>query len=376
MHITFIHENLAIKGGLERIICEKMNAFADVPDMKVTFVEIFAHDNADCYHTSAKVNRASLGIRKTHNWLLKPMMLPLLWVRLRRTLRREQPDIVSVSTLWGLIMASLMIGILRPKRTTKVIFESHSPRHRLLLKFLLPRMERNVDCIVALTRGDAEEWKVCRRVEVIHNFCPSLASDNTKHEAPRTDKPTKRRCIAIGRLSEQKNFAALIDIWKRVNERHPDWHLDIIGDGPLHDDLQRQIDDNALSTAITLQPFTERISEEYDTADILLMTSLYEGLPMTLIEAQTHGLPIVAFDCDYGPRDVITHGEDGYLIAPGDNNAFTDAVSRLICNDTMRTAMGNEALSSASRFSKERIIRQWMREFSPTPTPPEGGDNR
>ena len=93
------------------------------------------------------------------------------------------------------------------------------------------------------------------------------------------------------------------------------------------------------------------------------MTSRYEGLPMVLLEAQQMGLPIVSFACPCGPRDVITDGRDGFLIALGDEERFVAGLSRLMSDEELRPRMGAEARQASRRYTVDQVMAQWIELF-------------
>jgi glycosyltransferase involved in cell wall biosynthesis len=96
---------------------------------------------------------------------------------------------------------------------------------------------------------------------------------------------------------------------------------------------------------------------------MLLLTSKFEPFGLVLPEAMSCGLPVVAFDCPYGPADIITDGEDGFLIKNRDVRAFADRVCQLIENPQLRKEMGQHAIASSQRYSANRIMPQWKQLF-------------
>ena len=98
-------------------------------------------------------------------------------------------------------------------------------------------------------------------------------------------------------------------------------------------------------------------------ASILASSSRYEGLPMVLLEAQSFGLPIVAFQCKCGPKDIVSDGINGYLVTEGDIAGMTQRLETLMKNETLRKRMGLKAKESASRFNEETIMKKWMYTF-------------
>lgn len=217
------------------------------------------------------------------------------------------------------------------------------------------RHVRAYDRFVVLTDEDRQLWGDLPNIHVIANPLP--------FESAETAPLIHHRVIAAGRYDYQKNFEALIDIWARVSPQHPDWHLDIYGNGPLRPELAARVERLGLTDSLTLQLPTRDMPAEYLHSSIYAMTSHYEGLPMVLLEAQTMGLPIVSYACQCGPRDIITDGENGYLVPLYDESAFAEALSRLMHSESERQRMGASARLSSARYRIDSIMPQWLELF-------------
>ena len=138
--------------------------------------------------------------------------------------------------------------------------------------------------------------------------------------------------------------------------------------------LQRQIDQHKLNHCIRLKSATSHIEDEYRQASLLVMSSRYEGLPMVLLEAQSFGLPIVSFACKCGPKDVITEGEDGFLVPKGSISVLADSLGDTETKEKyarfadayefyLRKRMGETALKSSYRFMESAIMQRWEKLF-------------
>lgn len=215
---------------------------------------------------------------------------------------------------------------------------------------------KKYDAFVVLTNEDKTYWGNLSNIHVIGNA--------KSFHYVETNVDRKKLVIAIGRYNQQKAFNKLISIWNLVNQSNPTWRLEIIGDGELKNDLQRQIQDLNLTNSIQLLPATSNIQKKYQEASILVMTSIYEGLPMVLIESQTFGLPIVSYACKCGPKEVITDGLDGFLIEENNELDFANKLTLLMKNDELRQQMSNQARLSSTRFSEEVIMKKWTDLFN------------
>ncbi len=222
------------------------------------------------------------------------------------------------------------------------------------------KLVRKYDRFAVLTHEDAALWGNLPNMVVIPNSGPApqprpVSEGSSDHS---------RRVLAIGRYDYQKGFDRLIRIWKRVQafkgSSVQGWQLDIVGDGPLRDELQQQIERLRLTESVHLVPPTSDILSLYHGSSIFVLTSRYEGLPMVLIEAQTYGLPIVSFACPCGPRDVIKDGVNGFLIEGEDEALFAERLTTLMNDPALRQRMGQAALQASEHFSEEHIMSKWQ----------------
>ena len=171
---------------------------------------------------------------------------------------------------------------------------------------------------------------------------------------------------AIGRYAPQKGLDRLIDAWRLVAGKHPDWQLRLVGDGELREALQEQVDRLNLRDCVLLGKATDDMDSVYRNTSILALSSHYEGLPMVLLEAQAYGIPAVAFTCKCGPRDVITDGVDGILVPEGDIPALAQGLDALISQPDRLREMGTNAFRASERWDFESIMKQWLTLFEST----------
>ncbi|MGN1703171.1 glycosyltransferase, partial [Yersinia enterocolitica] len=172
------------------------------------------------------------------------------------------------------------------------------------------------------------------------------------------NKLTKRNSqivLALGRLTNIKGFDLLLDIWVKVEEQSSNWKLIIAGDGEDKNLLLDKIKEFNLKN-VELLPSTLHVSDLYDQSAIYAMTSRFEGFPMVLLEAKASGLPIIAYDCDTGPSELIINNEDGFLIPFSDSNAFARQLILLMNDDDLRESMSLRSLKNAEKYKIEVAI--------------------
>ena len=371
MKIVYIIDSLALKGGAERIITEKMNYLATIYNYDVSVITYYQFHEPNTYPLSCKVKQINLSIpfyqqyrysypkRLCHKWGFYRQ----LQIELQQTVNSINPDILIGV---GYTLADVVCSI---KCHAAKIIESHEARmytqspllHKntslfstiyaiLNRKIYLNIVEKRADAVVTLTKGDALEWKNAKRVEIIPNFSIMPISNLSNGES--------KRVIAIGRLEWQKGYDKLIDIWKLVSPTHSDWQLDIYGEGSLEADLKKRINEAGLIN-VTIHPFTHNISQEYASSSICVLTSRFEGFSLVLLEAMRHGLPCVTFDCPFGPKELIDDNKCGYVIENDNINQFAERLNYLIDNQQVRKRFAKEALMKSRKYNVDNIMNLW-----------------
>ena len=214
---------------------------------------------------------------------------------------------------------------------------------------------RRFDKFVALTHEDKCYWGDLPNIEVI---------ENAKNEwGDHTAALENKQVIAVGRYDYQKGFDRLIEAWRSVYERFPDWKLKIIGDGESRNELDILVEKHDLNDVIELKMSVSDILQEYLDASFLVMSSRYEGMPMVLLEAMSVGLPMVAFACKCGPRDLILDGENGFLVPEGDVPMLAERIIQLMEEQDLRNRMGQAAKIKSERYAEPVIMEKWMKLF-------------
>ncbi|MEV1008749.1 glycosyltransferase family 4 protein [Streptomyces sp. NPDC049881] len=217
-----------------------------------------------------------------------------------------------------------------------------------------PRME----AVSVLTQRDQDDYRTAApgaRVERIPNAVHSLKQ-----------KPSTcvgHIAVAAGRLRPQKGFDLLIPAFAEAAAGFPDWQLRIYGEGDRRKQLRKLIEEHHLYNQVFLMGRTDQLDEELAKASFYVLSSRAEGLPMVMIEAMAHAVPVVSFDCPTGPADVLTHGTDGLLVPPGDVGGLAGAMRRLMADEALRARMGDAALATVQGYAPEVIGRRWQDLF-------------
>lgn len=214
------------------------------------------------------------------------------------------------------------------------------------------------DSFVVLTERCRNEYKKKfhiqpDKIKVIPNWADDVVRE------PEYNIESKR-IISVGRFDVQKGFDLLIESFSFVHRNNPDWKLDIYGDGEEKGNIEHLIIEYGLNDFVTLKGKRLDVKDLYAGYSLYVMSSRYEGLPMVLLEAKQNYLPIVSFDIDAGPRDVIEDGVNGLLVKSGDTKALADAMCKMIENPDLRKRMSENSQFGMEKFSKDKVLSEWL----------------
>lgn len=219
------------------------------------------------------------------------------------------------------------------------------------------KTSQKYDRIVVLTKEDLASWqKTNNNVVQIYNPLP--------YDSDVCSCLEYKSFVSVGRLSPQKNYESLIAAWSIVQKKHPDWIMNIWGDGELRDLLERKIRLYGVEKTFKLNGRTNRVDKEYLKNSAFVMSSKYEGFPMVLLEASSFGLPLISYSCYCGPRDIIEDGKNGFLVESGDENALAERICTVIEDVQLRKRMGKKSKAVSSNFSQEKILPLWPKFFN------------
>lgn len=380
INILYLIPSLSNPGGMERVLTDKVNYLVENGDYNITIATTDMQDgDFPFYPLDKKINIINFKIYFDSIFKLGLMEKIKKNNKLLHVYKKSLTDFICDSKIDICIsMGAKEIEFFSKMDTTAVkIFESHfNPTVRssfiadhkgdsLLWIFFgkfrdwqYRKQTKDLDQVVVLTKSAKTEWeKTHENIFLINNPSPFETIIN------RTCLEYKR-AIAIGRLEDQKGFDLLIESWRKVYSKAPDWKLDIFGDGSKKDMLQRLINENNLDQVITLRGVTRNVQEELLKSDFYVMSSRYEGLPMVLLESIANGLPIVSFDCPTGPAEIVENNDCGLLALNANVNDLSEKILYMIENQNERIGMSMVALKKSKKYSISLIMEQWEKLFT------------
>lgn len=218
---------------------------------------------------------------------------------------------------------------------------------------------RYCDTVITLTERDKNIWienlkNINANIINVPNPCPFFIQNSKKEK-------NKKIVLAVGRLTHVKGFDMLLEAWVKVTRVMPEWKLKIVGDGEEKLKLFDFMNSNNLISHVELVGSTHNISKYYEEADIFCLSSRFEGFPMVLLEAHSYGLPIVAFNCDTGPAEIIEHNINGVLVDSGNITQLSNSLLELInLSTTEYEKMSENAIENSAKYTVNSIIKQWL----------------
>jgi glycosyltransferase involved in cell wall biosynthesis len=372
--IVYCTPALYFAGGMERVLTQKANYFADHFGYDITIILTDGKDKPLFYPLSDKVKVVNLNIGFEELWTCSFFKKIFIYLRkqsqykrlLKEELMRIRPDITvsmlrrEINFINDIKDGSKKIGEIHINRANFRNFESNDENFikkifaKVWMNSLLQKLKR-LDRFVVLTEKDKEAWVELDNVYVIPNplsFAPQTIS-----------KLTEKRIIAVGRYSHEKGYDLLLKTWSIVQDRITDWRLEIFGEGDRsqYDRMVRYL--NIDRHRCVLNGRSDNIQEEFINSSLAVCSSKFEGFGLVITEAMVCGLPVVSFDCPWGPRAIINDGEDGLLIENGNVEKLAEALVEMVQHPEKLRRMAAKAVENVQRFKIDQIAEKWKSIF-------------
>jgi len=352
MKICFVLPSVSSCGGTERVCLKIASALADSYDVHILSMRGTPIPYFDCNHR-VKVHRLLPSVVEdlfsTH-----PKMISLV---MRLFFLLQQFDLVIDTFLMD---CNLSLPALKGLKTRHLIWCNFSYERFKTVEheqIALKKVIASGSHILVLTKEDRRLYIENEGVdpEIIHQIYNPLTFDvlsYTPHDS--------KTILSIGRFAPEKGFDMLIKAWKIVEDKIPDWTLEIWGDTGEDTGRVYATYQEVKPERLSLHPATKNIQEKYKEASFYVMSSRHEGFPLVLLEALSYSLPVVSFNCPNGPREIIQDGDNGILVEPEIVGAMSSAILHLIRDKELREGLGKRAYERSKDYQMDKIIPQWI----------------
>lgn len=231
-------------------------------------------------------------------------------------------------------------------------FAGHAPG----LQNKIKKHYKKLDALTCLTDSEINDYEQLLKGSKVDLYKVENATDIPEETA----KLDKKVVIAAGRYAPEKGFDLLIPAFAKVIKKHPDWKLKIFGSGVEEEVLREKIFEEKAYNNIFLMQKTNNIIGEMRNSSIYALSSRYESFGMVIIEAMSVGVPCVGFACT-GPREVITHKEDGILVEEGNVEELANSLMMLIESEELRKEYGRMARKNVEKYTFNVVGGKWDR---------------
>ncbi len=368
MKVLYVYGHITAYGGVERIFVDKMNYLVNYYHEEVFLLTWDQGNHRIPFPLDDRVTHTDLGVLTYRAYQYHGIRR--LWEKHKRMTLFKRSIRDYVANLAPDIIITTTVGpikhLLKIKGDARLIIESHSGYNHIMefsydsfrnrYKYQLQKYRiKKADCVVSLTEGDAALWRTFHHYVVT---IPNIIHYNTMGYVSTLEN---KQVIYVGRYEYQKAIPDLIEIWRLVNRSHPDWKLEMYGKG-LYDEFLRDIVEHD-DINININPPSNDIHSRLVESSIFIIASYYEPFGLVIGEAMSCGLPVVAFNCPFGPAELINNNANGFLVENRDIRTFADKICQLIENHDLRKQMGKAAAQSAQGYSAEIIMSQWKQLF-------------
>lgn len=355
--ICFLVHNCADYGGVEAVTSNLANEFNN--GNKVFVLSCIDDGRPNALHleegiTTRRLIPEGMRLRKQQRMVFRPLL---------SFLKENKIDVLLIMGQYSGFLASPV----RIFSKTKFIFCDHGAimnqwkdTKNRTMRIIASRL-----CDMTITLTDRSRTDYIKRLHInpkrikrIYNWIDYDPDSEVKYDL------SSKKIISVGRISEEKGFDLLIAAFEKVMKEHPDWHLDIYGDGEMYNDIASQIASKGIEQNVHLLGMDPEVINKYKNYSMYVMSSYKEGLPLVLLEAKVYGLPIVSFDIISGPKEIVRDRIDGFLVEPYNIDKLSEKILFLIENDNVRKSLSSNARGNLEQFSKEKILALWNDVFA------------
>lgn len=362
MKIVYLIDQLYKHGGIEKILSQKLNYLLNNTTLEIILITVNQQQKPFVYSVHPNIKHYDLNINYNtkqsyfhpSNWFI----LLTHFIKLRKLFKDISPD-VAVSVQF--FPDQYFLPFLKTKKTIKEIHfmgEAINSGLNRIDRYLFGKLISKFSHLVLLNNDEKTFYSKFNYIAIIPNFVTKQSVQNQINKRNKT-------ILSAGRLAPVKQFHHVIQSFSMIAKKYPDWCLEIYGseNGIKVVELNEIIKKNDVQNQVFIHGAVSDLNKIMEKSSIFALTSITECFPMVLLEAQQAGLPIVSYDCKFGPRNIVHHLEDGLLVNDQDINDFANKLEELINNEALRNQMSDKAIQNVKLFEEEKIMKMWINLF-------------
>lgn len=349
--VCIVDYDMSVRGGVEQVSASLSAALADTYEVHLISLSM---GGKPTYILDDRVKfTALLGADYRLRDMRRDLKQPL-----RRYFNENGIDVAIIMGNYpGFLASTARFGT-----KTKLVFCDHGAlmnqwerKDIVFIRLLSSLLSHRVVTLTEQSRDDYRRKFHLKKnkVQCIYNWIDL--------DCPRSEEYQKasKRIVSAGRFGHEKGFDLLVKAFAPVAKKHPDWQLDLFGDGEMMPVVKALIAENDLENNVNLMGMRTDLAERYRDYAMYVLPSYREGMPLVLLEAKANRLPIISFDVMTGPREIVRDGVDGILVPPYELDSLGSAICRLIEDDALRQSMSDRSQDNLDKFSKQSILNQW-----------------
>lgn len=331
------------KGGAEKVISNLSKFYAN-ENWEVN-IAMLLHNKVE-YKLPSNINIINLssdrGIKKDFFVVIR---------RIRKYIQESNPDVIVCFMAQNILLTGLATIKIDVPLIVSERIDPSSVKRNIIFKCVLNKIyEKSSKVVFQTKRAQAFFNKKIQKNSCIIRNPISITKERSKY--------IKHEIVTIGRLTEQKNQKLLIEAFKEINSKYPEYKLKIYGEGILREKLEKQIKDLKLEKKIFLLGTSDDIHKEISNSEIFVLSSNFEGLSNALMEAMLMGFPVISTNCA-GSDEILINNQNGILIHTENKEELINSLEKLILNKKIREKLGREAKKSVETYKTENIISKW-----------------
>lgn len=361
-------------GGIEKCIAALANSLVDT--YKIEILAIYKLYDEPAFYIDPKVhirylskvvpnkNDFKYAVKRVNIFkIIKEAIKALNILRIKRKVLIDAIDSCDSDIIISTRdYTNKYLGEYRNNNVIAIGWEHNHPHGDKVIMKRLRNSCKYLDKLVVVSRElkhiYSEDFKnndIKCQVEYIPNFLEKLPK--------KINKLDNKNIISVGRLEPEKGFLDLVSVFKLMELKDGEVYLNLVGDGSQKDKIFKNIVDNNISRKVRMPGYLdfEELNKLYEKSSLYLMTSYTESFGLVLIEAMSHGIPVIAFSCAEGAKELINNGVNGYLINNRNEHEMADRAVKLLNNPDKLKELGENARTTALKYSKDEVKKMWIK---------------